>query len=54
MENDNLNLKESHNKEIEQINQKIDLMIRTRNEENENYLTRVSLNFIINFFINTF
>lgn len=52
MENDNLNLKESHNKEIEQINQKIDLMIRTRNEENENYLTRVSLNIIINFFLN--
>jgi hypothetical protein len=41
LENDNINLKENHNKEIEQINQKIDLMIRTRNEENENYLTRV-------------
>ena len=42
LENENINLKESHNKELNQINAKIDSMIKSKNDECEHFISKVN------------
>ncbi len=43
LENDNINLKENHNRELNQINSKIDSMIKSKNDECDSLISKVIL-----------